>query len=220
MKRLLCAVSMLALVVPGVAMAQNQQNDRHRAQRPERPGNPNGNAQRPNRPGRPDHGSPTIQRVPNAGGHRPGMRPPSNERPTIQPVPSRPDHRHDNANRPGRPTIQPVPGRPNHRPPNAERPGRPSIQPIPNRPGHRPPNFRPIHRPGFHYPRGYHYRRWSIGLILPSIFLSNYYYFNDWGAVGVYPPPPGYIWVRYGPDLLLVNRYTGRIRDVIYGAFY
>lgn len=198
MKRLLCAVSVLALMVPSVATAQNQQDDRHRGRQAERRANPNANPQRPSRPVRPDHGSPTIQPVPNPGGHRPGTRPPSNERPTIQPVPSRPYHR----------------------PPNANRPGRPSIQPVPSRPGHRPPNFRPIHRPGFHYPRGYHYRRWSVGLILPSIFLSNYYYFNDWAELGAYPPPPGYIWVRYGPDLLLVNRYNGRIRDVIYGAFY
>ncbi|HEX3422952.1 MAG TPA: RcnB family protein [Sphingomicrobium sp.] len=72
----------------------------------------------------------------------------------------------------------------------------------------------------FHYPRGYSYRRWGIGAILPHIFLSNYYYWNDWSALGLLPPPPGYVWVRYGPDLLLVNRYTGRISDVIYGAFY
>jgi Ni/Co efflux regulator RcnB len=32
-------------------------------------------------------------------------------------------------------------------------------------------------------------------------------------------PPKGYRWVRYGPDLLLVNVRTGRISDVIYGAF-
>lgn len=198
MKRLLCAVSVLALVVPSVATAQSQPNDRHRGQHAERQGHGKANDQRPNRPGRQNTGSPTIQPVPHPGSHRPGTRPPTN----------------------GRPTIQPVPGRPGYRPPIANRPGRPSIQPMPNRPGHRPPNFRPIHRPGFHYPRGYHYRRWSIGLILPSIFLSNYYYFNDWAALGAYPPPPGYVWVRYGPDLLLVNRYDGRIRDVIYGAFY
>lgn len=200
MMRLLCAVSALALVVPSVAMAQEQQqqNDRHRGQHAQRPPqNAGGNAQGPNRPGRPNTGSPTIQPAPNPGGHRPGTRPPSNERPSIQPVP----------NRPGRP-------------PNANRPGGPSIQPVPNRPGQRPPGFRPIHRPGFNYPRGYHYRRWNIGLILPSIFLSNYYYFNDWASYGVYPPPHGFVWVRYGPDLLLVNRRTGRIRDVIYGAFY
>ncbi|WP_231636068.1 RcnB family protein [Novosphingobium sp. ST904] len=32
--------------------------------------------------------------------------------------------------------------------------------------------------------------------------------------------PPGYYWVRYGPDLLLVDRRTRRVVDVIYSAFY
>ena len=51
----------------------------------------------------------------------------------------------------------------------------------------------------------------ELGSILPRLFLSSSYYWSDWGALGLGPPPPGYVWVRYGPDLLLVNRYTGRI---------
>ena len=58
------------------------------------------------------------------------------------------------------------------------------------------------------------------GLFLPRIFLARPYYFYDYYDLGIGPPPPGYIWVRYGPDLLLVNRHTGRIVDVIHGAFY
>jgi Ni/Co efflux regulator RcnB len=81
-------------------------------------------------------------------------------------------------------------------------------------------NVRRVHASAFRYPNGYSYRRWSAGSILPSLFLSSYYFYNDWSAVGAYPPPPGYIWVRYGPDLLLVSRRSGRIRDVIYGVFY
>jgi Ni/Co efflux regulator RcnB len=157
--------------------------------------------------------APTSAGAQNQTQHRPGTT-----------KPAHPEH-----NRPGRPhrpsppvTIQPVkPNRP-HRP---NRPKPPvTIQPIkpnrPYRPGHRPPHFRPIHRPGFQYPHGYRYRRWHIGLFLPHIFLSAPYYWTDWAALGLYPPPPGFVWVRYGPDLLLVNRHTGRIRDVIYGAFY
>jgi Ni/Co efflux regulator RcnB len=34
------------------------------------------------------------------------------------------------------------------------------------------------------------------------------------------PPPPGFQWVRYGPDLLLVNVVTGQVADVAYGVFY
>ena len=209
MKRLLCAVSILSLIVPSAVAAQQQQQDQ-RSNRPDRQ-----NQHRPGRPNNPQNRPPTIQPVPNQGqqpgrpGH--GVRP---GQPTIQPVPNqgqrpgRPGH----GVRPGQPTIQPVPN-------PGQRPGRPTIQPVPNRPT-RPPNFRPIRGPVFHYPRGYHYRRWSIGLILPSIFLSNYYYYDQYASFGLYPPPFGYRWVRYGPDLLLVNMRTGRIRDVVYGAFY
>lgn len=88
------------------------------------------------------------------------------------------------------------------------------------RPGHRPGSFHRIRVSSFHYPRGYGYRRWRTGSILPRLFLSSLYFWTDWAALGLGPPPPGYVWVRYGPDLLLVNRYNGRIADVIYGAFY
>lgn len=88
------------------------------------------------------------------------------------------------------------------------------------RSGARSSNVQAVRAPEFRYPRGYNYRRWSVGLILPSIFLTNQYYYNGWATLGAYPPPRGFVWVRYGPDLLLVSRRTGRIRDVIYGAFY
>jgi Ni/Co efflux regulator RcnB len=42
----------------------------------------------------------------------------------------------------------------------------------------------------------------------------------DWADLGLPPPPPGDQWVRYGPDLLLVDVSTGQIVDVIYDAFY
>ncbi len=92
----------------------------------------------------------------------------------------------------------------------------------PHRPGAgRPPSFHPIRAPGpWRYPRGYAYRRWSVGLFLPSLFLGGGYYFDDYDRLGLAGPPWGYRWVRYGPDLLLVEVGTGRIADVIYGAFY
>jgi Ni/Co efflux regulator RcnB len=86
--------------------------------------------------------------------------------------------------------------------------------------GHRPTTFRRMNVSTYRYPRGYNYRRWNVGAVLPSLFLSNSYFFNNYGAMGLGAPPPGYVWVRYGPDLLLVNRYNGRIADVISGAFY
>jgi Ni/Co efflux regulator RcnB len=189
MKRLLCAVAAIALLMPAAASAQqtDRQGKRTEQQRQARPNH------RPSRSG-PNHGRPTTKPAPN----RPGR--PNHGHPTIQPIPNRP-HRPGN----GRPTIQPVPNRPS--------------RPV-YRPGHRPSSYHRIRATAFRYPRGYSYRRWAVGAILPHLFLSNYYYWNNYGALGLGAPPPGYVWVRYGPDLLLVNRYNGRIADVIYGAFY
>jgi Ni/Co efflux regulator RcnB len=129
---------------------------------------------------------------PGGGGERPG--------PVTRPSPVRPGPGN------GGPQIQPP------------RPGRPTPPPRPG--AGRPPHFRPVHGNPFRYPRGYAYRRWTIGLLLPSLFLSSSYYYSDYNTLGVGPPPLGYRWVRYGPDLLMVSTRTGRIADVIYGAFY
>lgn len=79
---------------------------------------------------------------------------------------------------------------------------------------------RAIRAPAFRYPRGYGYRHWARGDYLPSIFLSAPFFFYDYYDLGVAPPPPGYRWVRYGPDLLLVDIYTGYVVDVVYDVFY
>jgi Ni/Co efflux regulator RcnB len=33
-------------------------------------------------------------------------------------------------------------------------------------------------------------------------------------------PPYGYVWVRYGPDAMLVAVDNGQILSVVYGLFY
>ena len=80
--------------------------------------------------------------------------------------------------------------------------------------------FERVHIAPFAYPPGWGYRRWVIGAALPALFLAPAYYYNDWAAVGLQPPQPGFQWVRYGPDLLLVNVTTGQVVDTVYGAFY
>jgi len=80
--------------------------------------------------------------------------------------------------------------------------------------------FNPVHVAPFVYPRGWGYRRWVIGAVLPPVFLASAYYYSDWNVLGLPPPQPGFQWVRYGPDLLLVNVITGEVVDVVYGAFY
>jgi hypothetical protein len=79
--------------------------------------------------------------------------------------------------------------------------------------------FNRVHLSPFVYPHGWGYRRWGIGMILPPLFLAPAYYYADWAAMGLPPPDPGFQWVRYGDDLLLVNVNTGEVVDVIYGAF-
>lgn len=80
-------------------------------------------------------------------------------------------------------------------------------------------NNRPVYAPAYRYPRGYSYRQWRPGLILPSLFLGSSNYFNGFDDLGLSAPPYGYRWVRYGPDLVLVDVRSGRIRDVRYGIF-
>ena len=195
MKTHLLLGAALLLVAPDIAQAQDHA----------RPA-PGG---RPDRPAatRPAPSRPATSRPGGPG----GTRPPGGGRPEIQPP------------RPGRPEIQPprpVRPQPPVRPRPPVKPGPGSNRPRPpHRPGYRPPNFRPIHRPGWQYPAGYRYRRWTVGLLLPHLFLSSNYYFDDYANYGFGPPPYGCRWVRYGPDLLLVEVRTGRIRDVVYGAF-
>jgi Ni/Co efflux regulator RcnB len=73
--------------------------------------------------------------------------------------------------------------------------------------------------PAFYYPPGYAYRRWSVGMMLPAAFLSSRYFWDSYAHVGLPPPPPGARWVRYGPDLVLVEVPSGRIIEVAYGVF-
>ena len=142
---------------------------------------------------------------------------------------NRPERPGGDQNRPGRPdrpvTLPaPVPGRPGNpgmRPPQYRPPAmRPP--PRPNRPqfSWRGRYYNPVFGPAFRYPPGYAYRRWAIGTFLPGLFLTTSYYYDDWRGLGIEPPPRGRRWVRYGPDLLLVNMRNRRVEDVIYGVFY
>lgn len=80
--------------------------------------------------------------------------------------------------------------------------------------------FNRVHMAPFAYPPGFAYQRWAAGAILPPLFLAPTYYYTDWATLGLEPPPPGAQWVRYGPDLLLVDVSTGQVLDVAYGVFY
>lgn len=72
----------------------------------------------------------------------------------------------------------------------------------------------------YRYPVGWGYRRWSFGLFLPFAFLAPDYTLYQYWIYGLPAPPPGYHWIRVGPDALLVRYGDGYILDVVYGIFY
>jgi Ni/Co efflux regulator RcnB len=70
------------------------------------------------------------------------------------------------------------------------------------------------------YPPGYAYRLWAVGAILPPLFWARPdYYYTGWASMGLPPPDPGYQYVQYGPDLLLVNVSNGQVVAVFPSAF-
>jgi hypothetical protein len=111
------------------------------------------------------------------------------------------------------PPARPLPGRP-----GPGMGGRPPIGGGPYRPPHGGHQGPPAHHHmPYRYPHGYHYRRWHAGLLLPHVLFGSTYWFQDYYRYGLPHPPHSYRWVRYGPDLLLVNTHTGHIRDVRHG---
>jgi hypothetical protein len=127
--------------------------------------------------------------------------------------------------RPGGPHPEFVhPGEPH---PGAEfvRPGEPHPRAEFGRPGgaqffYRGRSFERVRSAPFVYPPGWGYRRWEIGAFLPPVFLVRDYWYTDWDLLGLPPPPPDYQWVRYGPDLLLIDLTSGEVVEVVYDVFY
>ncbi len=74
--------------------------------------------------------------------------------------------------------------------------------------------------PGWAPPPGFYFRTWSMGDYLPWGWYGASYRLNDWWSYGLPWPPPGYDWVRNGPDVLLVDRFTGRIVQVVRMLFW
>lgn len=210
MKRALIFAAALSLLLPAAALSAPDKDRDHHAgmtkpahgQKPVRPGKPD----KPSKPGGGHH-------------HKPGG---GNHHKPVKPgKPGRPGK----PGKPGKPGVKP-PHRPGHKP-GWNRPGH-----KPNRPGygyHKPrPSqyywrgkwFGRLHAAAFRYPAGYRYRTWYVGNRLPSLLLTAAYFYDGYATLGLETPPPGYRWVRYGPDLLLVNVDTGDVEDVVYGAFY
>jgi Ni/Co efflux regulator RcnB len=73
--------------------------------------------------------------------------------------------------------------------------------------------------PRYAWPHGYAYRRYAIGRRLPRAFWVHDYYIDNYDEYELAPPPPDFEWIRYGPDILLIDLDTGEIAQVVYGAF-
>lgn len=69
-------------------------------------------------------------------------------------------------------------------------------------------------------PSGWHYQRYAYGQHMPSLFYGQNYWIVNFGGFGLYAPPEGYRWVRYGNDAVLVDVSSGEIIRVEYNNFY
>lgn len=72
----------------------------------------------------------------------------------------------------------------------------------------------------YRYPSGWGYRHWGFGAFLPFVFLAPDYTLYDYWVYGLPAPPPGYHWIRVGPDALLVRYGDGYVLDAVYSIFY
>lgn len=90
-------------------------------------------------------------------------------------------------------------------------------------PGHAPPVFWShdrYHAGGYRAPYGFYVRSWGFGDFLPRGWYAQDYWIGDFLDYDLPYPPPGYEWVRVGGDALMVDRYTGRIVQVVRGIFW
>jgi Ni/Co efflux regulator RcnB len=114
-----------------------------------------------------------------------------------------------------------------HRGPDRRDFGRPGVRRGPE-PGFRPGGFLRdrgwrggrFRGPSYAYPRGFGYQRWAFGSFLPFAFMAPDYTLGSYWTYGLPAPPPGYHWIRVGPDALLVRYGDGYVLDAAYGIFY
>ena len=74
---------------------------------------------------------------------------------------------------------------------------------------------------GFYFdPFGWSYRRYSIGWRLWPVYYGRSYWLSDPWSYRLPYAPPGYRWIRYYDDALLVDTWDGRVVDVIHNFFW
>ena len=79
---------------------------------------------------------------------------------------------------------------------------------------------RQYHFGTYNAPQGYAYHRYSYGDRLPQGYFVQSFWITNYLNFGLIAPPDGYVWVRYGPDAVLIDEDTGEIVQVVYDQFY
>lgn len=80
---------------------------------------------------------------------------------------------------------------------------------------------RSLFRLGFYSdPFGWNYRPYSIGWRMWPSYYSRNYWLNDPWQYRLPYAPPGYRWIRYWDDAILVDTWNGQVVDVIYNFFW
>jgi hypothetical protein len=72
----------------------------------------------------------------------------------------------------------------------------------------------------YHDPFGWNYRPFSIGWRMWPSYYSRSYWLNDPWQYRLPYAPPGYRWIRYYDDAILVDTWDGRVVDVIRSFFW
>ncbi len=119
------------------------------------------------------------------------------------------------------PTIQSRPGQPRQAASMPQHVGNPQVRVTNAHPYvYRGRSFSPVRVGTYRWPAGVQYHRYGVGGRLPRSLIIAAYVLANWAAYGLTPPPPGYEWLRYGPDVLAVDPDTGAVVDAAYGVFY
>ncbi len=69
------------------------------------------------------------------------------------------------------------------------------------------------------WPQGQAYRRYTVGMRLPQSYWIAPYVMTRYASAGFDRPKEGAQWIRYGPDLLMVDLAVGDVIEVVYGVF-
>lgn len=74
--------------------------------------------------------------------------------------------------------------------------------------------LRRYHAGTYNRPYKWYSYDWRVGQKLPQDWYAHEYWIEDWRSFGLFAPPAGLIWVRVGPDAVLIDENSGEIVTV------